>query len=102
MNNKILKILIDNKDQYISESEIGKLLNISRMAVNKNINKLRLQGYTIISSTNKGYCLLDEIDLLDENIIKSQINNKYTIEVLDTIDSTNTYLKLIKPNFPSF
>lgn len=99
MNNKILKILIDNKDQYISGSEIGKLLNISRMAVNKNINKLRQQGYTIISSTNKGYCLLDEIDLLDKNAISTLINDRYTIEILDTVESTNTYLKSNKHSF---
>lgn len=99
MNNKILKILLDNKNQYISNSEISKLLNISTITVNKTINKLKQQGYNIISSSNNKYCLLDEIDILDKHVISSLISKKYNIEILDTIDSTNTYLKSNKTNY---
>lgn len=99
MNNKILKILLDNKNKYISNNEISKLLNISTITVNKTINKLKQQGYNIISSLNKEYCLLDEIDILDKHVISSLISKKYNIEILDTIDSTNTYLKSNKINY---
>ena len=80
MNNKILKILLDNKNQYISNSEISKLLNISTITVNKTINKLKQQGYNIISSSNNKYCLLDEIDILDKHVISSLISKNITLK----------------------
>ena len=93
MINTVLRILIDNKNQFISGKTIGDSLNISRMAVNKHISKLKEQGYNITSITNKGYCLLDDIDLLDKDEITSLLNNDHKVLVLESIDSTNNYLK---------
>ena len=33
-------------------------------------------------------------DVLDKNTIQSLLKNKHSLKVLDTIDSTNDYLKL--------
>lgn len=62
--------LLKNKDDYISGQDIAKSLNVSRTAVWKNINKLRSEGYNIVSVTNRGYRLIkDQYDILNENEI---------------------------------
>ena len=54
----ILETLLKNKGKYISGEELSKDLNVSRMAINKAIQGLKQQGYTIKSVTNKGYLLV--------------------------------------------
>ncbi len=90
--NKILKILLQNKNQFISGTTLGSQLGISRAAINKSIKKLQLEGHQILTSTKKGYCYLNH-DLLIEQEIFERLNYPHTIKVLDEIDSTNTYLK---------
>lgn len=90
---KVLEILKQNQGNFISGSQIGKNLGISRMAVNKEICKLRSKGYSIISTTNRGYCLLEDNDILEAEEIKSKLKNPYTVEVFESIDSTNNYIK---------
>ncbi len=97
MYKKILEILLEKND-YVSGEELGKLLNISRSAVWKNINKLRENGYEIDSVTKKGYKILNNNDILNEAEIKSAIKNKSFIKKIyyyDQVDSTNNELKHI-------
>lgn len=58
--NKLLKILIKNKNNYISGNELGIQLGISRAMIHKSINKLKKEGHLIVSSTKKGYCYLNQ------------------------------------------
>ena len=91
--NTILAILKKNND-YISGEKISKELNISRAAVNLSIKNLRKEGYNILSSTNKGYKLNNDPDLLNKgefiNILGTNIKR---VIVLESVDSTNNYLK---------
>ncbi len=96
MKNQILKILKEQA-QYISGEDISKALNVSRTAVWKHINELRKDGYTIESSSKKGYKFLRAPDILDRreiNIPQGQLiggNIQHFVE----IDSTNNYAKKI-------
>lgn len=54
----IIEIL--STEKYISGSEIGRFLGISRAAVHKQINRLRQIGYTIKSSS-KGYIIVKKV-----------------------------------------
>lgn len=94
MKNKILLILNEHKNEYISGEVISKQLNVSRVAISKHIKKLRAEGYEILSQTNKGYCLTEANDVLNASMIQEQLNDFYhTVEIIDTIDSTNDELK---------
>ncbi|MEG0277269.1 MAG: helix-turn-helix domain-containing protein, partial [Coprobacillus sp.] len=57
MENKILKILNQNKNEYISGQMMSSQLNVSRMSISSYIKKLKEKGYHIKTSTKKGYCL---------------------------------------------
>ncbi|HOK00941.1 MAG TPA: biotin--[acetyl-CoA-carboxylase] ligase [Spirochaetota bacterium] len=90
---KILKILYNTPEQWISGEEISHSLSITRSAVWKNINLLREMGYSIDSCTKRGHKLTIDNDILDEFNIKhglrSEIFGQREILVFDTIDSTN-------------
>lgn len=95
MNNKytVLKLL-ENTSNVISGQSIAESLGISRAAVWKHIHSLQDDGYAIISSP-KGYSLDKSCDVINADAIKSIVGKKYEIEVFDTIDSTNNYIKNI-------
>lgn len=94
MKNKILLILNKHKNEYISGEVISKELNVSRVAISKHIKKLREEGYNILSQTNKGYCFTEENDILNASMIQDGLDDFfYSIEIVDSIDSTNDELK---------
>src|SRR5574344_1705753 len=99
MRDKIIKIILDNKDNFISGEELSKQLGISRAAIWKHIKILKKEGYNIESVNRKGYRLVcDADDLLNpQNIyhnLKTDFIGKNIIH-LETVDSTNNYLKKI-------
>ncbi len=98
MKTKILSLLLDNKDEFISGELISKQLGVSRTAIWKNIDQLRNQGYNIVSQTKKGYKLINEPDVLSESNIKVALGDfPFLKEVLyfRSIDSTNTKAKIL-------
>lgn len=101
---QILSMLRQQTEGYLSGETMSHILGISRAAVNKAVNALRQDGYEIESATRKGYRLLSAPDLLTEGEIlpwlHSEIIGKHLI-CLDTIDSTNDYLKQNSRQFPS-
>jgi len=93
--NEVLKLL-ENNGEYVSGEYISKSLGVSRVAVNKAIASLKRDGYTILSSTNKGYCLKERADILTDAEIKNGLATEYIgkdIICFDSIDSTNNYIK---------
>ncbi len=94
MKNKILHILNEHKNNYISGEEISQMLHISRVAVSKHIKKLREEGYEIESQTNKGYCFCANNDILISDVIKEGLPSFYhTVELFEQLPSTNDYMK---------
>jgi BirA family biotin operon repressor/biotin-[acetyl-CoA-carboxylase] ligase len=96
---KVLKFLEENRGQSISGEELAGDIGISRAAIWKAINSLKKDGYPIFASTNKGYMLADDSDLLsaqgmlpflDEEKYPFGADNIFTYKVLE---STNTTAK---------
>ncbi len=99
MRDKIIEVILDNGEDFVSGEELSKKLGISRTAVWKHINILREEGYDIESVNKKGYRLISSPkDLLNpQNIyhnLKTDIIGKNIIH-LESVDSTNDYLKKI-------
>jgi BirA family biotin operon repressor/biotin-[acetyl-CoA-carboxylase] ligase len=89
---KIVKILSDM--DYHDGDSIGEMLGITRTAVWKYIQKLDNYGIEISSVKSKGYALKEPLTLLDEHNIASNVHNKnIRLEVFETINSTNNYLR---------
>ncbi|AEY64423.1 biotin--[acetyl-CoA-carboxylase] ligase [Clostridium sp. BNL1100] len=96
MKNQILKILKE-EDKYISGEDISKALDVSRTAVWKHINELRKDGYTIESSSKKGYRFLKAPDILDKREIDIPQGQMIGADIqhFEEVDSTNNYAKKI-------
>jgi biotin--[acetyl-coA-carboxylase] ligase len=87
MKYKILDLLKKRND-FISGQELGEIFSVSRTAIWKNISKLKDEGYNIISVSNKGYRLEDNVDILNESEIKYK-----PVVYVPEVDSTNNIAK---------
>lgn len=99
MRAKIIEVILNSGENFVSGEELSKKLGISRTAIWKHINILRKEGYDIESVNKKGYRLISSTnDLLNaENIyhnLKTDYVGKKVIH-LESVDSTNDYLKKI-------
>lgn len=87
-------VAILNDGKFHDGISIGRSLNITRSAVWKAIKKLEDYGIQIESIKGKGYAMHEPLILLDKQIIKKKLTHKnIEIEIFESIDSTNTYLK---------
>ncbi len=96
MKNKILKILKDNKNQFISGENLSKDFGITRAAIWKYMNALKEEGYEITSISKKGYKLVNSPDILRYEEVEEYLQTKYigrNILHYNTIDSTNKAAK---------
>lgn len=96
-NSDVLKILYENKGEFVSGEEMASKFNISRAALSKRIAKLKDKGIEIDAVTNKGYKLkFLSNNICEENaslgILENQVIGN-TIFALEEIDSTNEYDK---------
>lgn len=102
INNKILKILYENRDDYVSGEDLAGIFSISRAAISKRIEKLRQKGVNIHSVPNRGYKIISMPDFLIEESVSISVPEDQiignTIEVFDEIDSTNEQAKKIAKN----
>ncbi len=94
---KVLDLLKKSQNMYLSGEEIATQLGLSRTAVWKAVDALRKEGYVIEARTSMGYCLTAAPDALTEKEIRSFLRSTQIMgremHCLDTVDSTNTYLK---------
>lgn len=96
LKDRILKELIENKDEGISGQLIADRYGVSRNAVWKAVKSLREDGYAISSVTNKGYRLISDNDILSEYAIRAALREEYRdipIYIFESIDSTNNEAK---------
>ena len=94
LKDEVLKILISNKEGFISGELISRELGVSRTSVWKAVSALKKQGYQISSVNNRGYSLMQLSDVLNEVelrelLVEHDINCYYKEEV----DSTNLWAK---------
>ncbi len=91
----ILKLLRQKRD-FVSGEEIGDILDISRAAVWKHIDRLKKEGYKIESVKNRGYKLYGEPDIVNEAEITEGLNTAFigsSVVCLLSVDSTNNKAK---------
>ena len=94
MIGNILKYL--REKEYVSGEVLAKKLGISRVAVWKQIQKLKDMGYKIISDQNLGYCLISRPDLLLPQEIQRGLSTNYIgkeIYYFPELKSTNIIAK---------
>ncbi len=92
LDEKILNVLRHNKDSYVSGEELCKLAGISRAAIWKHIEKLRLEGYEIEALPHLGYKLIAIPDSLIPSEIKWKLKTKVfgrSVISYRKVDSTN-------------
>ncbi len=88
---RILRILRES-GRYVSGQDISSELGISRTAVWKNVNSLRETGYSIDAVSNRGYRLLESVDLPTADEINRHSSAGWLgrdIIYLKSVDSTN-------------
>ncbi|MDY3301863.1 MAG: biotin--[acetyl-CoA-carboxylase] ligase [Lachnospiraceae bacterium] len=88
---KILSLLEEHKNSYVSGAEIAEKLGLSRNAIWKAIEELRKTGYKIDAVTRRGYCLTECPDYLTEEGVRKNVI--FPIEFYDEIGSTNVRAK---------
>lgn len=94
LNNTFIQLVnILNDGQYHDGTTIGKRLNITRSAIWKSIKKLIQYGVNIDSIKGRGYALREPFILLDRETILNDIKQPITLDVFETLESTNQYLK---------
>ncbi|GAB3066182.1 biotin--[acetyl-CoA-carboxylase] ligase [Virgibacillus ainsalahensis] len=75
--NKLINILANNKDSYISGQILSNQLKISRNAIWKHMRELEKDGYEIEGKPKKGYRILGFPDKLTENTLHWGLETKW-------------------------
>ena len=91
---KILAFLKAHKSEFLSGQDMSDILKISRVAVWKDIKKIRSLGYKVESKQNIGYKLVDFSKLPLPWEIKEDLNTEFLgerIYYFNTIDTTQNF-----------
>ena len=99
---KILSFLKAHRSEFLSGQDMSDVLKISRVAVWKDIKKIRSLGYKVESKQNIGYRLVDSSKLPLPWEIKENLNTKSLgkrVYYFDTIDTTQNFaMKIASKN----
>ena len=95
----VLLYLQEHTGEPISGEIMALALNKSRTSIWKAIQSLKKEGYSIESSTNKGYTLSQNNDVLSEQqitqeLIQQQHPINWVIQTMESTTSTNDLAKL--------
>ena len=91
---KILSFLKAHRSEFLSGQDMSDILKISRVAVWKDIKKIRSLGYKVESKQNIGYRLVDSSKLPLPWEIKEGLNTEFLgnrIYYFNTIDTTQNF-----------
>ena len=91
---KILSFLKAHKSEFLSGQDMSDILKISRVAVWKDIKKIRSLGYKVESKQNIGYRLINSSKLPLPWEIKEDLNTEFLggrIYYFNTIDTTQNF-----------
>ena len=99
---RVLELLEESRGKAVSGERLAEMLGISRTAGWKHIKALKEKGYEISSGSNRGYELIESIDVFSTKSVMDELADEaggYTgrigieIEVRDEVTSTNALLK---------
>ena len=95
----VLLYLQEHTGEPISGEKMALALNKSRTSIWKAIQSLKKEGYAIDSSTNKGYTLSENNDVLSEQQINQELIQQHhpidwVFQTMETTTSTNDLAKL--------
>jgi BirA family biotin operon repressor/biotin-[acetyl-CoA-carboxylase] ligase len=93
---QILDLLEENHGRYVSGAKLSQVLGVSRSAVWKQIETLRVQGYGITGGPNQGYLLDSSPDLLYPREIQKGLHTRSfgrQVYHLRSVGSTNQVAK---------
>ena len=97
-------ILKSIEDDYITESDLLKKLDITHEHLKDHIVSLKETGYDIIHDESKGYKLLNTPDILEPFEVKRGLKTEYianNIHFYENLESTNdTAKKFVENNAP--
>ena len=99
---QILSVLSERAGEYVSGAELAAAAKVTRNAVWKAVNAL-VSGGADICRSHRGYML--RTAEVSEYGIKKRLPEEYSdayIEVLDSVASTNTYMKGLAERAPDF
>ncbi|WP_100407238.1 biotin--[acetyl-CoA-carboxylase] ligase [Bacillus solitudinis] len=91
MREKLLKILLQHKDGFVSGEKISLELGCSRTAVWKHIEELRKDGYEVDSAPRKGYRIIKKANGIQSHEVNIHLETERigrSISYYDAIDST--------------
>ncbi|MCO4326756.1 MULTISPECIES: biotin--[acetyl-CoA-carboxylase] ligase [Staphylococcus] len=83
----ILKLITDERPNYISGQTIAEKLNISRMTVKKVIDQLKAEGISIDSVHNKGHRLNTFPNTWHTSIVQSVLTHQPLFDIIHCYDS---------------
>jgi BirA family transcriptional regulator, biotin operon repressor / biotin---[acetyl-CoA-carboxylase] ligase len=89
----ILNILADG--QFHSGEALAKQFKVTRATIWNAIQHAESLGIEVFSVRGRGYKLPQAIELLDKNLVLQAIGQQhawFTLQILDEVNSTNTYL----------
>ena len=95
---KLLELLEENREEYLSGEELAGTLAVSRAAVWKAVKSLQQEGYPIDAVTNRGYRLSRGGDRLSAPGIRKYLKDacrELPITVVEETRSTNTALRAL-------
>jgi len=98
---KILSFLKEHESEFLSGQDMSDVLKISRVAVWKDIKKIRSLGYKIESKQNLGYRLIDSSELLLPWEITQNLDTEFLakrVYYFDSIASTQNFAIEIASN----
>jgi len=86
----------------LNGGELERQTGFSRAAISKAIKSLKEEGYLIESVQGSGYTYLGDGDVLNRDIITKRLKSSFgkSLDILETVDSTNLYIKRLLPNIP--
>jgi BirA family biotin operon repressor/biotin-[acetyl-CoA-carboxylase] ligase len=95
---KLLRILKENRGNYVSGEHLARQAGITRAAIWKQIRQLREAGYLIESTPRRGYKLMDSTSALYPLEIKAGLGTKImgqTVDYQEETGSTNLRAKTL-------
>lgn len=102
----VLKILLQNKGEFVSGENIANSLEVSRNTVWKAISKIKEDDIDIVSSKKLGYMIPTNLDVISTDEIRNYLSSELKdipIYYYNSISSTNDCAKqLAKEGVPEY